>query len=76
MLDIDWIEADDCGEESNIGFCDRRAVVVRTFGFREMFLDAVEGAEKLGYGFCVGLFCGCEARAVDAVINVRVDPFV
>jgi hypothetical protein len=76
VLDVDGVEADDSGEEADIGFGDRGAVVEWAGGGREVLFYPVEGAEELGYGFGVGFFCCCEAGAVDAVVDIGVGPFV
>jgi hypothetical protein len=41
-----------------------------------VFLDAVEGCEELGHGFCVCFLCGGETGAIDAIVDIRIDPFV
>ena len=80
VLDIHGIEADDRRIEAHVGFGDGRAVVVgpvfRGRGGGEVVFDAVEGLEELGHGGFVGGLRGGEARAVDAVVDVWVRPFV
>ena len=75
MLDVDCVEADHGRVETHIGFGDVGPVVVGAGG-GEVFFHAVEGFEELCYGFCVCFFCGGEAGAVDAVVNIGINPFV
>jgi len=76
MLDIHCVKAYYRCKESDICFCDVLAEIVWSFGGREVFLYPVERGEELRYGFGVGFFGGGEAGAVDAVVDVGVDPFV
>ena len=62
--------------KSHICFRDVGAVVVWSFGRREVFLRAVERFEQLGDGGLVGVLGRGEAGAVHAVVDVRVGPLV
>jgi hypothetical protein len=56
VLDVNGVEANDCGEETDIGFCDMGArEKVRCRRLCERFFKTVEGFEKLGHGFCVSI---------------------
>lgn len=79
VLDVDGVEADDGGVETDIGFCDVGAVVERVvLGLHscEVGFDFVEVGEEGCDGFVVGFLGCCEAGAVDAVVDVVVGPVV
>lgn len=76
MLDVDDVEADDGRVEADVCLGDVGAEVEGSGGGGEVLLYAVEGREEGGDGGAVGGFGGCEAGAVDAVVDFRVDPFV
>jgi len=68
MLDVDWVEADDGGVESDVGFGDGGAVVVGRRVVGEVGFSAIEGFEK---GVDI-LFVGClraGARYVSGVLG-------
>ena len=54
MLDVDDVEADDCGEETHVGLGDVLAVVVRPVGCAQVLLCAVERLEERRYVLLVG----------------------
>lgn len=76
MLDIHSIEANDGGEESDIGFCDVLAEIERPFGFREVLFYFVETAEESCDGFLVGFLCGCEPGLVHTIVDIIIRPIV
>jgi hypothetical protein len=41
VLDVDCVEANHGGVETDVCFCNVRPVVERTFGFGEMVLDSI-----------------------------------
>jgi hypothetical protein len=76
MLHVHGVEAHDRGVQPHIGLSDVGAKVERPRGRGEVRFGAVEGGEEGNYGFGVGFFCGGEAGAVDAVVDVGVRPVV
>ena len=64
VLNIDRVEADDGGEETNVGFCEAGAVVEGPRRGGEVGFDAVEGGEEGCYGGGVGGLGGCDAGFV------------
>src|SRR3954464_11335806 len=74
MLNIYGIEPHDCRIQSHICFRNVLAKIIRPFSSRKMFLNTVQGSEELSYGFAIRFLGGGEARAVDPVVDIRVDP--
>lgn len=82
VLDVDGIETNDGGEESDVKFREVRAKVVWTGTLgggklsAEVGFDAVEGFEEGDDVAFVCFLASCKARLVDAVVDVVVGPFV
>ena len=57
MLDVYWVEADDGGEQADVGFGDGVAEVVWVGLGGEVGFDAREGGEEWGDGRFVGFLC-------------------
>lgn len=54
VLHVDGIEANDCGEETDVLLCEAVAEVERTAGLGEVFFGTIQRLEKLGDGLLVG----------------------
>lgn len=74
MLDVDGIESDDGGEESDIGFGDVGAKVKGTRRRGQVGFDAVKRFEQLSHVLLVCFLGGCKAGFVDAVVDVVIYP--
>lgn len=77
MLDVDYVKADDCCEEPDIGFGDLPTVVKwPVLDGREVRLSFIEGREESCDCLVIGfLRCG-EAGFINAVVDVIVGPLV
>lgn len=76
MLNVDDVEANDGGVETNIRFGDVLAEVVRVCGLGKVFLDTVEGGEELSDGLIICLFRGGKSGSIDTIVDVVVCPVI
>ena len=71
MPDIDDVEAQQRGQEPDIGF--RDLVSTEVAALREAGVEKIQGLEQRADRFLVGLLRGCEARLVDPIVDRVVD---
>lgn len=76
VLDVDRVESDDGGVESDVGLRDAVAKVERTVGPGKLGLGAVQGLEELQDVLLVRLLGGGEAGLIHPVVDVVVRPRV
>ena len=76
MLNIDRVEADDGRVEPDVCFCHAFAMIVGAWRPGQLGLCTIQRGEERLHVLEVRLFGGCEARLVDAVVDVVVRPLV
>ena len=72
---VDWVKAHNGGVETNVGFGKLVSVQVGA-SVRQHLLNAIERVKERGDVGFVRFLGGSETALVDAVVDVRVDPFV
>ena len=64
MLHVDWIEANDGCEKSNVRFGNVCTKIVWISVFGEVSFSTIEGGEKRFYGFLIGFLGSSDRKSV------------